>query len=74
MIFGTIETIFRSNLHEDSEKIGPGDRIEVHHVRFERFLWDVNTYFHWNDGYIHGSFLKYVVYHFDRYHIRLCTY
>ena len=56
MIFGTIETIFRSNLHEDSEKIGPGDSIEAHHVRFERFLWDVNTYIHWNVGYIHGSF------------------
>ena len=43
MIFGTIETIFRSIFHEDSEKIGPGDRIEVHHVRFERFLWDANA-------------------------------
>ena len=51
MIFGTIETIFRSIFHEDSEKIGPGDRIEVHHVRFERFLWDANAYFHWNNGY-----------------------
>ena len=43
MIFGTIETIFRSNLHEDSEKISRGDRIEVHHVRYERFLWDANA-------------------------------
>ena len=43
MIFGTIETYFRSIFHEDSEKIGPGDRIEVHHVRFERFLWDANA-------------------------------
>ena len=43
MIFGTIETIFRSILHEDSEKIGPGDRIEADHVRFERFLWDANA-------------------------------
>ena len=43
MIFGTIETYFRSNLHEDSEKICGGDSIEVHHVRFERFLWDANA-------------------------------
>ena len=43
MIFGTIETFFRSNLHEDSENISGGDRIEVHHVRFERFLWDANA-------------------------------
>ena len=58
IIYDTIETIFRSIFHEDSEKIGPGDRIEVHHVRFERFLWDVNTYIHWNVGYIHGGFLN----------------
>ena len=38
MIFGTIETIFRSIFHEDSETISRGDSIEVHHVRFERFL------------------------------------
>ena len=43
MIFGTIETYFRSNLHEDSENISGGDRIEVYHVRFERFLWDANA-------------------------------
>ena len=43
MIFGTIETIFRSNLHKDSENISGGDSIEVHHVRFERFLWDVKA-------------------------------
>ena len=43
MIFGTIETYFRSIFHEDSEKVSRGDRIEVHHVRFERFLWDVNA-------------------------------
>ena len=43
MIFGTIETYFRSIFYEDSEKIGPGDRIEADHVRFERFLWDVNA-------------------------------
>ena len=43
IIYDTIETIFRSIFHEDSEKIGGGDSIEVHHVRFERFLWDVNT-------------------------------
>ena len=43
MIFGTIETIFRSILHEDSEKDSRGDSIEVHHVRFERFLWDANA-------------------------------
>ena len=43
MIFGTIETIFRSIFHGDSEKIGPGDSIEVHHVRYERFLWDANA-------------------------------
>ena len=43
MIFGTIETIFRPIFHEDSEKVSRGDSIEVHHVRFERFLWDVNA-------------------------------
>ena len=43
MIYDTIETIFRSNLHEDSEKISRSDSIDVHHVRFERFLWDVNA-------------------------------
>ena len=43
MIFGTIETYFRSNLHEDSENIGPGNRIEADRVRFERFLWDANA-------------------------------
>ena len=43
MIFGTIETYFRSNFHEDSENISGGDSIEADHVRFERFLWDVIT-------------------------------
>ena len=58
MIYGTIETYFRSNFHEDSENISGGDSIEADHVRFERFLWDVDTYFHWNDGYIHCNFQK----------------
>ena len=43
IIYDTIETIFRSIFHEDSEKIGPGDRIEADHVRSERFLWDANA-------------------------------
>ena len=43
MIFGTIDTYFRSNFHEDSENISGGDSIEADHVRFERFLWHVNA-------------------------------
>ena len=43
MIFGTIETYFRSIFHEDLEKVSRGDRIEADHVRFERFLWDANA-------------------------------
>ena len=43
IIYDTIETIFRSIFHEDSEKISRSDSIEVHHVRFERFLCDANA-------------------------------
>ena len=43
MIYGTIETYFRSNFHGDSENISGGDSIEADHDRFERFLWDVNA-------------------------------
>ena len=43
IIYDTIETIFRPIFDEDSEKVSRGDSIEVHHIRFERFLWDVNA-------------------------------